>query len=137
MTTRRSNAWQLHVKKYAHEHGISYRDAMRNSECKSSYHSSKVKAEPAEHTVQFHTAENPPSKVEKPTKRLTKKRMKEDLEQLETQLASLKKNSKKYKTLMEQSQSLRLRLASKPARKAKQEPEPEPEPNPEPEPTEV
>jgi len=131
MTTKRSNNWQLHVKKFAHENGINYRDAMKHSDCKSTYHASKVTTDKANHTISFHTADNPPS-VKKPTKQLTKKRMTQDLLDLEKQLESLKKNSSRYKTLQEASQSLRLRLASKsPQKKVKSPAEPaEPKPKP-------
>jgi len=140
MTTRRSNAWQLHVKRYAHDHGISYRKAMQESECKSTYHASKVTKEEGEHKVEFKTSQ----KLEKPTKRLTRKRMERDLEDIEKAMASLKKNSKQYKTLKEQTHSLRLRLASKPPKKTRakptseppSEPPPEPTPEPQPEPSE-
>ena len=92
MTTRKPNSWNMHCKKFAHSHNISYRDAMKNSECRSIYHASKVTAETKDHTVSFHTAKNPPPvKVEKPTKRLTKKRMEQDLQEMENSLASLKK----------------------------------------------
>jgi len=138
-TTRRSNAWQLHVKQYAHDHGISYRKAMQESECKSTYHASKVTKNDGEHKVEFKTSN---TSLEKPTKRLTRKRMEKDLEDIEKAMIALKKNSKQYKTLKEQTHSLRLRLASKPPKKTKptseppsEPPEPTPTPEPQPEPS--
>jgi len=35
--TSKSNKWVDHIKKYASENGISYREAMRNDGCKSAY----------------------------------------------------------------------------------------------------
>ena len=36
-STKKSNAWLSHIKVYAHQNNISFRDAMKNADCKSAY----------------------------------------------------------------------------------------------------
>jgi hypothetical protein len=79
------SAWISHIKEFAKKHGLTYKQAISDPECKSSYHSTKTPAEktPAKRTPKVKISKTPKVKVPKVKPATAAAPLTEDLDRLQ------------------------------------------------------